>query len=170
MVEPQPEPAPSPAPTPSPTPSASAAPSISPSVGLNAAVIPTAEPISSLEFAVALALGEDADISAYTEADVAIEDLMSVLEAENAPKVIVQLGQETYAVITGYELDEQGNLISLTLTDPAGDTILGGTEGILKAWYYAPAEALATPSVTPAPSVSAEPTDVPAEPSETPAA
>ena len=60
------------------------------------------------------------------------EDLLGVLTAEEAPVVLVQLGEETYAVIIGYTLDEEGGLISLTLADPAGDTLLGGTEGIPK--------------------------------------
>jgi hypothetical protein len=171
MTEALPEPEASPTPTPSATPSASTVPSAS------AAPSAVLEPeMSSFDFAVLAALGEGTDVSGYTESDVAIDGLLGVLEAENAPTVIVQLGEDTYAVITGYTVDEAGNLTSLTLTDPTGEVILGGTEGIIKAWYYVPAEA--APSATPAPSISAvpppsasvAPTDALTEPSETPAA
>ena len=146
--------APSPSPSVSASPSASAAPSASPSIA----------PISSLDYAVMSVLGEEADLGAYIEVEVLTEDLLGVLTAEEAPVVLVQLGEETYAVIIGYTLDEEGGLISLTLADPAGDTLLGGTEGILRAWYYLPAESEASPSISPSVSPSAVPTEAALEP------
>ena len=175
MLLPEPVPEPSAAPTPSEAPSVvpSEAPSIEPSTEPSArpSAAPTPEPISSLEYATIYVLGEEADLDGYTEQEVAVEDILSVLANEDAPMILVQLGEETFAVITGYEADEDGNLTSLTLTDAEGDTILGGMQGILKAWVYVPAqpEVSAVPSAeaTSEPVVSEAPA---AEPSEIPAA
>ncbi len=168
---PEPTSEPSTAPSAEPSTEPSAEPSTEPSAEPSTQPAPSVAPINSLEFAQELALGENADISAYTETEVALEDLFSVLEAEDAPSVIVQLGEVVYAVITEYTVDEDGELTSLTLSDPSGETILGGTEGIIRAWYYAPIEAQAAPSAEPAASEpSAKPADMPDEPSETPAA
>ncbi len=149
-------------PVPSPTVSASAAPSATPTASADAVSIAAEPEMTSLEFAQGLALGEDADISAYTETEVKAEDLLNVVTLEEAPKVIIQLGEDVYSVITGYALNEAGEVVGFIITDQTGETILGGTEGILKAWYYVPAveatpapTASAIPSPTIAPSASA---------------
>ncbi len=169
MLLPEPVPEPSAAPTPSEAPSAvpsvvpSEAPSIEPSTEPSASPSATPAPklISSLEYATSYVLGEEADLDGYTEQEVAVEDILSVLTDEDAPMILVQLGEDAFAVITGYEADEDGKIKSLTLTDQMGETILGGTEGILRAWIYTSAE----PEVSEAPSettpeASAEPSDV----------
>ena len=161
-LEPSASPSPSASEAPSPSPSVSASPSASASAAPSAS--PSIAPISSLDYAVMSVLGEEADLGAYIEVEVLTEDLLGVLTAEEAPVVLVQLGEETYAVIIGYTLDEEGGLISLTLADPAGDTLLGGTEGILRAWYYLPAESEASPSISPSVSPSAAPTEAALEP------
>ena len=150
MLLPEPVPEPSAAPTATPSAVPSEAPSIEPSTEPSASpsAAPTPEPISSLEYATIYVLGENPDLGDYTEQEVALEDIMSVISTEEAPVVIVQLGEGAFAVITGYEADEDGNLTSLTLTDAEGDTILGGMQGILKAWVYVPAQ----PEVSAAPS------------------
>ncbi len=179
MLLPEPVPEPSAAPTPSEAPTVipsavpSEAPSTEPSTEPSASPSATPAPklISSLEYATSYVLGENADLDSYTEQEVALEDILSVLADEDAPMILVQLGEETFAVITGYEADEDSNLKRLTLTDQMGETILGGTEGILRAWVYTSAE----PEVSEAPSEtpSGEPSIEPApesEASEAPAA
>ncbi|MEX1307995.1 MAG: hypothetical protein AB1Z19_05675, partial [Eubacteriales bacterium] len=136
---------------------------------------PSVAPISSLEYAQNLALGEGYDINAYDKEEVLVEELLDVLTLEDAPMILVQTGEETFAVITGYEVDEEGVLISLTLTDVQGDTILGGTDGILKAWVYVAIEPEASeePSAEPSASPSGEPSEQPSpepEASEAPVA
>ncbi len=182
LPEPVPEPSAAPTPSEAPTviPSAvpSEAPSIEPSTEPSASpsAAPTPELISSLEYATIYVLGEEADLDGYTEQEVAVEDILSVLADEDAPMILVQLGEDAFAVITGYEADEDGKLTSLTLTDQMGETILGGTEGILRAWIYVPAQ----PEISAVPSAEATPEPVASEapvasespsaqPSETPA-
>ena len=151
---PTPEPSSSVTPSISPSPLASEAPVASPSA------VPEAE-MNSLDFAIASALGEAADMDSYTKVDVLAEDLVRVLTAPDAPVVIVQLSEDTYATITGFEVDEADALISLTLTDFNGEILLGGTEGIVDAWYFVPVDKDAAPSAVPSaaiePEVSADP-------------
>ncbi|MEX1307917.1 MAG: S8 family serine peptidase [Eubacteriales bacterium] len=161
---------PSASPSVSPSASAEASPSAEASADSSASISPSASPsasaadkpddISSLEYAQLMALGEEAKISDYTETEVLMADVLSIIMVEDAPVVVVQLGEDVYAVITGYALDETNALVGLTLTDQNGETILGGTEDILRAWYYTAIEPEAAASVTPelstAPEVEAE--------------
>ena len=80
-------------------------------------------------------MGKGTDIGGFVENAVLADDMMSVITADDAPLVIIQFGEDEYAVITGYRLDEAGDLIALNLIGINGEIILGGTEDITNAWY-----------------------------------
>ena len=144
--------------------SPSAAPSAEP--GASPSLIPSETPeasINGLDYTLTIALGSDVCVEDFIAVETAIEDLPNVLATGRVP-VVVQLGESNYMAMIGYELDEQGELASLSLAGQSGEIILGGTEDIVKAWYYIPVEPEVSPSASPETSASAEPS-VSVEPS-----
>ncbi len=68
--------------------------------------------------------------------------------------VIIQTSEVRYAVLEDIELDGEGHVAAMWVIDEQGESIIGGADDILSAWYYMMAE---VPDNTPEPMTEPEP-------------
>jgi subtilisin family serine protease len=197
--EPAPEPSEEPEPTAEPeptiepelTPEPSAEPSAEPSVEPQASEEPTvadALVVDDYTWAVAMSIDALIEEEITFEAIIAAEDIetafnveavmvevdglvdvIDIYTQEEAMPVMLKLIDESYVVVTGYTLDENGKIGTLTVINQEGEVILGGLDDVVEAWNYVLFEVTEEP--LPSDEVTPESSDEPtAEPSEEPLA